>query len=225
MKVIVGLGNPGREYAETRHNAGFMAVDRLASRHAAGEVARSRFRGLTVEARVRRPGEAGEERVLLLKPMTYMNLSGPSVAEALRFYKLSPETDLLVIVDEVNLDVGQLKVNPKGSDGGHNGLADVQRALGTQGYARCRIGVGPRGIVPQRDYVLGRFSPEQREAVAPVIERAADAAELWALEGIDAAMNTFNERRKREAPPSPADGGSDEASTGAPTSVPQREGE
>jgi PTH1 family peptidyl-tRNA hydrolase len=203
VKVIVGLGNPGREYARTRHNAGFMAVDTLASRHAAGEVARSRFQGLAVETRL--SGGGAEEKVLLLKPMSYMNRSGPSVAEALRFYRLSPEEDLLVLVDEVNLDAGKMKVNPKGSDGGHNGLADVQRCLGTERYARCRVGIGPRGVIPQKDYVLGRFTEAQLEAVGPVIARAADAAEVWALEGIDAAMNRFNERRRREAEPAPGD--------------------
>ncbi len=198
MKLIVGLGNPGQEYARTRHNAGFMALDRLAARHAPGAVARSRFGGLTVEGRIARPGDADQAKVLLLKPMTYMNRSGGSVGEAVRFYKLDPADDLLVIVDEVALDCGRIRVRAKGSDGGHNGLADIQNALGTTEYARCRIGIGPRGRADQVSYVLGRFTDEQMEAVEPAIDAAADAAEEWALRGVDAAMNKFNVRPARE---------------------------
>ena len=206
MKLIVGLGNPGQEYARTRHNAGFMALDRLADRHARGEIARSRFGGLTVEARIEGPGGEGagsaSQRALLLKPMTYMNRSGRSVAEALRFYKLDPSSDLLVLVDDVALECGRIRLRAGGSDGGHNGLADVERALGTTEYARCRIGVDSHGGADQVGHVLGRFSAEQLGRVEPALERAADAAGEWALAGIDSAMNRFNVSPERERAPS-----------------------
>lgn len=193
MKLIVGLGNPGRDYEGTRHNAGFMAVDRLASRHAAGAVARGRFHAAVVEARV------GDEPCLLMKPATYMNRSGAAVAEAVGFYKLQPASDLLVIVDDVALPCGTVRIRPGGGAGGHNGLTDVQRALGTQAWPRCRIGIDPAPeFMNQADYVLGRFSDEQWALVAPAIDRAADAAEVFVRTGLDAAMNRFN---------APAEGG------------------
>jgi PTH1 family peptidyl-tRNA hydrolase len=200
VKLIVGLGNPGAEYARTRHNAGFMALDRLAARHAPGEIARSRFGGLGVEARLARAG-AGEERVLLLKPMGYMNRSGASVAEATRFYKLDPANDLLILVDDTALECGRIRLRAKGSDGGHNGLADIEQKLGMTEYARCRIGVDARGMADQVGHVLGRFTEEQLERVGPALEKAADAAQVWAWEGIDAAMNQFNVRPAREERP------------------------
>jgi PTH1 family peptidyl-tRNA hydrolase len=195
--LIVGLGNPGAEYAKTRHNAGFMALDRLARRHAQGEIARSRFGGLAVEARLGGAG-GGADRLLLLKPMTYMNRSGQSVAEATRFYKLDPSADVLVLVDDTALECGRIRLRSKGSDGGHNGLADIEQKLGTTEYARCRIGVDARGMADQVGYVLGRFTEDQLERVEPALEKAADAAETWAREGIDAAMNKFNVRPVRE---------------------------
>lgn len=200
MKLIVGLGNPGAEYARTRHNAGFMALDRLARRHAPAEVARSRFGALALEARLARRADGEErcQRVLLLKPMTYINRSGQSVAEASRFYKLDPTRDLLILVDDTALECGRIRLRARGSDGGHNGLADLQEKLGTTEYARCRIGVDARGMADQVGHVLGRFSEEQLERVEPALERAADAAEVWALEGIDAAMNRFNVRPERD---------------------------
>lgn len=201
MKLIVGLGNPGAEYARTRHNAGFMALDRLAQRHAPGEIARARFGGLAVEARLERDAEEGateSERVLLFKPMGYMNRSGQSVAAAANFYKLDPGADLLILVDDTALECGRIRLRAKGSDGGHNGLADIEQKLGTTEYARCRIGVDASGMADQVGYVLGRFTEEQLERVEPALERAVDAAEVWAWEGIDAAMNKFNVRRARE---------------------------
>lgn len=195
--MIVGLGNPGVQYERTRHNAGFMAVDRLAARRAAGGVPRSRFHSATLEAAI--PSASGaEERVLLMKPLTYMNRSGGAVAEALRFYKLDPATDLLVIVDDVALPCGGIRVRAEGSAGGHNGLADIERALGTSVYARCRVGVDPPGIVPQADYVLGRFTEEQWPLVDEAIDRTVGASELWATQGVLAAMNRFNARSQPE---------------------------
>jgi len=191
VKLIVGLGNPGVEYERTRHNAGFMAVDRLARRHAPGAVARGRFNAATLEARI------SNEPCLLIKPTTFMNRSGFSVAEAVRFYKLDPVADLLVMVDDVALPAGAIRVRASGGAGGHNGLADIERMVGGPSYARCRIGIDPPGRAPQRDYVLGRFSPEQWERMEPALEKAADAAEVWVAEGAISAMNRFN------APPAP----------------------
>lgn len=191
MKVIVGLGNPGVQYERTRHNAGFMAIDRLKDRRAPGAVARSRFQSATAEATIPTPSGA-EERVLLMKPLNYMNRSGGAVAEAVRFYKLDPANDVFVLVDDVALPCGSIRVRAEGSAGGHNGLGDIERLLGTVRYARCRIGIDPPGIVPQADYVLGRFSEEQWRKVSEAIDRAVQAAEVWATEGVTVAMNRFN---------------------------------
>lgn len=186
MKLIVGLGNPGSEYERTRHNAGFMVVDRLIARHAPQEPLRARFHAGVVEAAL--PGS----KTLLIKPTTYMNRSGQSVAEALRFYKLDPPSDLLVIVDDTSLPVGGTRLRASGSDGGHNGLFDIARALGSEAYPRLRVGVGAPGEVPLRDYVLRRFAPDQTADLDRALESAADAAEVWAREGVVAAMNQFN---------------------------------
>ncbi|RMH26497.1 MAG: aminoacyl-tRNA hydrolase [Planctomycetota bacterium] len=215
MKVIVGLGNPGPEYERTRHNAGFLVVDELARRRAPGGAPRGRFHALTYDATLR----AGDEsaRALLLKPTTYMNRSGLAVAEAVRFYKLAPAEDLLVIVDDVDLPAGSIRLRAGGGTGGHNGLADIEQRLGTGGYARLRVGVGREGVRRRPGDVLARFSDDEWAAVAPAIERAADAAEDWAVAGVVHAMNTFNapERPGRAArqdrpethPPGPGDAG------------------
>ena len=200
MKLIVGLGNPGSEYERTRHNAGFMVVDRLIERHAAGQPLRAKFHSGVVEAAV--PGAA---KALLQKPITYMNRSGLAVIEALNFYKLEPATDLLVIVDDIALPVGSIRMRAGGGDGGHNGLGDISRVLGGADYPRLRIGIGAPGIVPQKDYVLQRFSQEQLADLEPALSTAADAAELWAREGAESAMNRFNTRSVGFAPKAPAD--------------------
>lgn len=182
----MGLGNPGIQYEKTRHNAGFIALDRLALRCAQGAAPRARFHGATLEGRI------GDEPCLLLKPLNYMNRSGLAVSDAVRFYKLDPAQHLLIIVDDVALPSGAIRLRPSGGAGGHNGLRDVERLLGTEEYARCRIGVDQPGIVPQVDYVTGRFTPEQWEKASQAIDRAVQAAEVWATEGINAAMNRFN---------------------------------
>jgi PTH1 family peptidyl-tRNA hydrolase len=187
MKLIVGLGNPGREYEGTRHNAGFLAVDRLAARHAPGAPAKGRFHAAVVEARLE------GEPCLLMKPTNYMNRSGASVAEAVGFYKLVPASDVLVIVDDVALPSGTIRVRPGGGAGGHNGLADITRALGTQAWPRVRVGIDASpAFMDQADYVLGRFTDEQWGLVSPAIDRAARAAEVFVTRGLDAAMNQFN---------------------------------
>jgi len=200
MKLVVGLGNPGAEYDRTRHNAGFMAIDRLVERHAAGQPARAKFHAAVTEAALPGAGKA-----LLIKPTTFMNRSGLAVAEAVNFYKLDPAEDLLVIVDDVALPVGAIRLRAAGGDGGHNGLGDICRALATVDYARLRVGIDPPGPVPQRDYVLRRFTPEQAEAMGPALDRAADAAELWAREGAEAAMNRFNVKGSGFAPAASAE--------------------
>lgn len=194
MKLIVGLGNPGSEYENTRHNAGFMVLDELARRHAGGAVARGRFHAATLECMI------GNEKVLLAKPTTFMNRSGLAVGEALRFYKLEAAEDMLVIVDDLYLPLGAIRLRAKGGDGGHNGLADVARAVGGDAYARLRLGVDsqPQGA-SQAGYVLGRFTQEQAEAFKPGLKLAADAVECWATSGITEAMNRFNTPEEKKA--------------------------
>jgi PTH1 family peptidyl-tRNA hydrolase len=198
MKLIVGLGNPGREYIGTRHNIGWEVVDALAVQFGwigkppdFNRDARTQFDGLTMSGTVPVPS-GGTEKVLLLKPTTYMNLSGKSVQSAMAFYQLTPP-DVMVIVDELALPCGRLRLRTGGSSGGHNGLKDVERALGTTEYPRLRIGIDPPpGRVPGKDYVLGKFTEEQRSKIEPAIERATSALVTWIDKGISTAMNQFN---------------------------------
>ena len=198
MKLIVGLGNPGREYVGTRHNVGFEVLDRLAMKvgliSGAAEfdrVARSNFEGLALDGPVSLDG-GRQERFMLLKPLTFMNLSGRSVQSAKAFYQLS-DADLMIVLDDLALPCGKIRLRANGSSGGHNGLRDIERALGTAGYSRLRVGIDSKpDRVPQKDYVLGRFSDEQRKRVDPAIDRAAEAILTWAGQGIVAAMNRFN---------------------------------
>lgn len=187
MKLIVGLGNPGAQYDKTRHNAGFLVADTLAMRHASGQIPRSRFRAVTLEAHI------GGEKVLLMKPTTYMNRSGQSVVEAVRFFKLDPQEDLIVLVDDIALPVGHIRVRKRGGSGGHNGLSDIDRVLGGEDYMRVRIGVGevPK-LMNQADWVLSRFMDEEHGDVERSIAKAADAAERIVSDGIVMAMNEFN---------------------------------
>jgi PTH1 family peptidyl-tRNA hydrolase len=201
MKLIVGLGNPGSQYDKTRHNAGFLVVDALASRHAAGQIAKARFNAVTLDAHI------GAEKVLLMKPTTYMNLSGKSVGEAVRFFKLDPSEDLIVIVDDIALPVGHTRVRKNGGSGGHNGLSDIDRVLGGDGYMRVRLGVGevPK-LMNQSDWVLSRFMSEERDDIDRGILRAADATECILSEGVIKAMNAFNTKLKKPKPePKPKD--------------------
>jgi PTH1 family peptidyl-tRNA hydrolase len=189
MKLIAGLGNPGPDYVRTRHNAGFMALDVLGARFAAGQTGRGKFHAIVLEVAI------GPERCVLMKPTTYMNLSGTAVAEAARFYRLDVSRDVLVVVDEAALDVGTIRLRPEGGAGGHNGLRDIEQKLGTRAYPRLRIGVGPRPApMTLHDFVLGRFTPEEMPTLEASVTRAADAAAVFAAEGIDAAMNRFNPR-------------------------------
>ena len=192
MKLVVGLGNPGREYVGTRHNIGFEVVDRIASKLGwmkAGDfdrVAKSKFEGLTCD------GVIGEEKLVLLKPMTYMNLSGQSVQSAMAFYQMTP-ADIMIVLDDLALPCGRLRLRESGSSGGHNGLKDIERALGSQDYPRLRLGIDPPPPpVPGKQYVLGKFSSEQRKLIDPAIERASAAIVTWIEKGITTAMNVFN---------------------------------
>jgi PTH1 family peptidyl-tRNA hydrolase len=187
VKIVVGLGNRGREYVGTRHNVGFEVADRLAAAHT-DRTWRSGTSAL--EARWRR-GPADED-VLIVKPLTFMNLSGQAVAEVIRFYKV-PVGDVLIVCDDVNLPLGRLRARASGSEGGHNGLRSIAEHLGTIEYPRLRIGVG-RGDARRdlADHVLARFEPAEAAAVAEAVARAVDAVGLWIAEGLVRMMNSFN---------------------------------
>lgn len=185
MKLIVGLGNPGDKYKDTRHNVGFEVAARLARRYGAG-TPRARFQGETVEASI-----AGH-KVLLLTPLTYMNLSGASVLAARDFYKIE-HSETLVVCDDFNLPLAKIRVRGKGSAGGQKGLEDILRRLGTEEIPRLRIGIG--APPPGRDvsgYVLGRFLKEEQPEITGAIERAEQAAVTWVEQGLEAAMNQYN---------------------------------
>jgi PTH1 family peptidyl-tRNA hydrolase len=182
--LVAGLGNPGREYEQTRHNAGWMVVDELAHRHDGSF--RSKFDGQLSEIRLR------DLRLALLKPETYMNVSGKSIAAACRFFKTEPDS-LLIVHDDVDLEPGRLQARSGGGLAGHNGLRSIANALGTQGFLRLRIGVGRPGRGDRRpvaDYVLSPFEPELD--VDALIARAADAVETIAVEGLESAQQRFN---------------------------------
>ena len=185
MKLLAGLGNPGRSYEGTRHNVGFDVLEILA-RRCGSPVRRARFQGETAQVTIRGCP------VLLLWPLTWMNLSGASVLAARDFYKIDT-ADILVLCDDFQLPTDTIRIRGSGSAGGQNGLADVLARLGTNAVPRLRIGIGP--VTPgwkTADFVLGRFSKPDREAIAGLLERAADAAEEWAAVGIEAAMNRYN---------------------------------
>jgi PTH1 family peptidyl-tRNA hydrolase len=197
VKLVVGLGNPGPRYAESRHNVGFAVLDELVRRWKPGEPSYDRhFEGLIVEA------QRGNERLLLLRPLTYMNLSGRSVAAVQRFYKLELP-DLLVVYDDLDLPVGQIRVRAEGSAGGHKGMADVLGRLGSPQIARVRVGIGRVDRSATVEYVLSRFLPEEREPIEHAVQSAADAVECWVDQGVVAAMNRFN--RRAEAGPGPGE--------------------
>ena len=193
MKLIVGLGNPGSKYDRTRHNVGFDVIDHLASKIAMGEPATSKFDSVIIETRY------NGEKTLLMKPQKFMNRSGASIKQAITFYKAEPTTDLLVIVDDIHLPCGTFRLRSAGTDGGHNGLLDIANHFGDCEWSRLRIGVDEPGLIPQVDYVLGRFTPEQLEQVKPAIEGAVHAAITWIESGIDEAMNKCNESGKSES--------------------------
>lgn len=184
--LVVGLGNPGREYELTRHNVGFLTIDELAERKQI-PVQKLKHRALTNSV------SYGDVTALLMKPVTYMNLSGESVGEAARFLKIPPER-ILVISDDTDLPVGKLRVRRKGSAGGHNGLKSLIAHLGTEQFPRIKIGVGgkPHPDYDMADWVLGRFPPNDLVLIQEAVRGAADAVELILTQGVEAAMGRFN---------------------------------
>lgn len=184
MKLVVGLGNPGSKYEGTRHNIGFEVVDRLASGGSGATFGR-KFDGLVAEA------EIDFQRVLLLKPLTFMNLSGRCVAQALRFYKIET-ADLLAVCDDLNLPLGKLRVRGGGSDGGQKGLRDITAHVGTDAYARLRVGIGDRGEADAVDFVLHRFRSAERPVIEDALILGSQAVAVWVAKGLAAAMNRFN---------------------------------
>lgn len=185
MKLIVGLGNPGREYELTRHNIGFMAIDELAKRWNIS-LNEQKFKGLFGA------GFVNGEKVILLKPLTYMNLSGESIRPLMDYYKIDVE-DFVVLYDDLDIPVGKLRLRMKGSAGGHNGVKSTISHLGTQEFQRIRMGIDrPKNGMKVVDYVLGRFTSEEIPDVNHSIEKAADACEEWLNKPFPQIMNTFN---------------------------------
>ena len=184
--LVVFLGNPGLKYRSTRHNAGFLAADAV-EKDCGVSIDRLRFHALTAQA------ELGGQKVLLMKPVTYMNLSGEAVGEAARFYKLPPER-VLVISDDVSLPLGKLRIRKGGSAGGHNGLKSIIQHLGTDQFPRIKVGVGqkPHPDYDMADWVLSKFAGEDLKTITEAIRKAADAVECLIQEGPDKAMNRFN---------------------------------
>jgi PTH1 family peptidyl-tRNA hydrolase len=185
LKLIAGLGNPGAKYRDTRHNVGFEVADLLARRHGA------EFESAPGEAVIARVKTLGDG-TLIVKPLTFVNLSGHAVAELIRYYRIAVP-DVLIVVDEVNLPLGRLRVRARGSHGGHNGLKSIAGQLGTDDYARLRIGVG-RGDERRdlADHVLARFDTDEREVIRAAIERAAEAAEMFVTDDIGKVMTAYN---------------------------------
>lgn len=192
MKLVVGLGNPGRKYAGTRHNVGFEVLNRLASRNDAGSP-RQKFDAELTEIQL------GNERTLLMWPQTFMNRSGQAVQAAVAFYRI-PLEELLVVCDDFNLPLGRLRIRPGGSSGGQRGLENISQLLGTPEVARLRIGIGP---VPPHwdavDFVLGKFTAPEQDAINPLLDRSADAIGCWVERGISATMNQYNSPVEGEA--------------------------
>ncbi len=186
MYIIVGLGNPGREYRNTRHNIGFEVIDELAGKY---DIA---VKEKKHKAKIGKGIVAGQKAVLV-KPQTYMNLSGESVRDIIDFYKADEKSELIVISDDVSLNVGQIRIRKKGSAGGHNGLKNIILHLGHDEFRRVKIGVGakPEGY-DLADHVLGHFSKDEQEILKGSVKRAAEAVEVMITDGPDAAMNRFN---------------------------------
>ena len=190
MDLIVGLGNPGRQYEATRHNMGFDTVDCLIEKHNVPQG------GVKFNAMYGK-GIIGGDKAILMKPLSFMNLSGGPVRDMVNFFKIDPEKELIVISDDIDLEPGQLRIRKQGSAGGHNGLKDIIQKLGTQNFVRIKIGVGAK---PQgwdlADHVLSRFPDSERKLVDEAIREAADAVEKIIAQGPDAAMNEYNRKKK-----------------------------
>ena len=193
MKLIVGLGNPGPEYRETRHNIGFMVADVLVDRWRVADRWREKFEALQIKHAV------GDDQVVLVKPLTFMNLSGQAVQATAAFYKIEPG-DVFIVTDDVALPLGRLRARRDGGAGGHNGLKSVIQHLGTQAFPRMRVGVGRgEGDRDLSDHVLGRFDASERDTVSAAVLRAADATEMFISEGIERVMNVFNAAEQQDS--------------------------
>lgn len=190
MYIIVGLGNPDKQYEGTRHNVGFDVIDTIAGKY-----------NIAVDTKKHRAyigkGVIEGQKVILAKPQTYMNLSGESVRSIVDFYKVDPETEVLIIYDDVSLDVGQLRIRKKGSAGGHNGIKSIIAHLGTSTFPRIKVGVGekPKGY-DLADYVLGKFSKAEQELMRDGYQNAAEAVALIVQDDIEKAMNEYNKKKQ-----------------------------
>ena len=188
MYLVAGLGNPGKQYEATRHNMGFDTIDYLIEEYKVpqGGVKFNVMYGKTM---------IGGEKVILMKPLSFMNLSGGPIRDMVNYFKIDPETELIVIYDDIDLDPGQLRIRKQGSAGGHNGIKDIIRQLGTEKFLRIKVGVGakPKGW-DLADHVLGRFSTEDRKLVDEAIGKAAKAVDIMIEQGADAAMNEYNRK-------------------------------
>ena len=190
MKLIAGLGNPGNEYEGTRHNIGFMILDTLAE-HFGTKIRQRKFNALVEEV------YADNTKLLLVKPQQYMNRSGHAIATAAGFYKLAP-LDVLIVTDDMALDVGRIRLRAKGSAGGHNGLKDIIARLGSDNFPRLRVGIGDSGRIDSADYVLSRFSADERMTIDKAVQTAVEAILCWFRDGIDIAMTRYNARPDSE---------------------------
>lgn len=190
MYIIVGLGNPGREYAHTRHNVGFDVIDMLADANQIS-ILENKHKAMVGK------GYIAGEKVVLAKPMTYMNLSGESIRELVNYYKIDEENELIVIYDDISIPPGQLRIRKKGSAGGHNGIKNIIARLGHDNFHRIKVGVGekPKGY-DLADYVLGRFGKEEQLIMEESFERAAEACIIMMKDGADVAMNQYNTKKE-----------------------------
>lgn len=184
MKIIVGLGNPGEKYVKTRHNVGFMVIDRLSHQLEMG-LAQKKFQSLFYKKSVAR------EELVLLKPQTFMNLSGSAVKEAVDMYKV-PQQDIMVVCDDLDLPLGKLRVRRNGGSGGHRGIESLIACLGSRDFFRLRVGIGRPAVGDAADYVLSRFSEEEYPLIKETIDQACLALKTWIFDGVEACMNTFN---------------------------------
>ena len=194
MKMVVGLGNPGSRYARNRHNIGFQIADVLSRRHAI-PLSRSKYNALYGEGWVRRaagPAGPSRQKVLIARPLTFMNRSGAAVAPLARYFDVAPR-DIFVVYDELDLPSGRLRLRPFGGSGGHNGMKSIIQSLGTEKFPRARVGIGrPMPPMEPAAYVLQNFSPDEETRFGPLRSQIAAAVELWLFDGIDIAMNRFN---------------------------------
>lgn len=183
MKIVVGLGNPGKEYAQTRHNIGFMVIDQLLIYLGGGQY-KEKFKAQVAETKI------GREKVLLVKPQTYMNASGESVVDIVRFYK-TPLEELLIVYDDMDLDLGRLRIRIKGSAGGHNGMKSIIYQLQSDDFPRLRVGIG-KAPAQAINYVLGKFREEEQSLLHEAVDKAIKAIETIVKFDVDKAMNLFN---------------------------------